>query len=295
MKSNERYRFSLLLIVLGFMLSGFDFPDILKKNAPGGGFPPLVAKLPSPVIDRLVGVVYNIKLSSARKANQLDVDQDLLEQITRVFAHLKKSAEQSKTYREIAKHVKWEIHLVDNDEENAFAWPGGKILVYKGILPFAEDEAGLAALLGHEMVHALNRHAEARINDNLKRAGGLGALLANPNFKDLDPKTKNAVLVGLGIDAVGSDLAFSREKEHEADYGGLLLAAEAGYDPKKALGFWRRLVIRKKETGFTYLKTHPSNKARLDALNQKKPDFLQAYENAEGKQPSRRLVHVASE
>jgi len=291
MKSYHRYFFSALSVLLAFMLSGFGLPGVKIPT------PDLVPKkLTGLMIDKLAGKIYDSKIKKAKEANQLDTDDALMAQITEVFEKLKKTAEQSKSYNKRAKKIQWELHLIDSREENAFAWPGGKIILYKGILPFAGDEAGLATLLGHEMIHVLDRHADARINDNVNRVGGISILFANPSFKKLDTKIMNAVLVGLGVGSVGADAAFSRDNELEADHNGLLLAAEAGYEPKKALIYWTRLIRKKKrQAGITYLKTHPSNKKRLDVLRQKKSRFQKAYDNAKEKHPSRPLVHVDSE
>lgn len=157
----------------------------------------------------------------------------------------------------------WEFTLVESKEANAFALPGGKIMVYTGILPPAQNEAALAFVLGHEVGHAIARHGAQRISQGLIAEGALVAadlMLAreNPN--------RDLIMAGLGLGAeVGVMLPFSRAHESEADYMGIIYMARAGYDPAEAAKFWTRMgqgQVKPPE----FLSTHPSDDRRARDL-----------------------------
>ena len=178
----------------------------------------------------------------------------------------------------------WEFALIEADEANALALPGGKVVVYTGLLPFAQNSAGLAAVIGHEVAHALARHgaerlSQRRIIDAL--ASGATAAIGLPGLGHL------AVLaLGLGVQ-VGYELPFSRAQELEADHIGLILMARAGYDPQQALYLWQRFAAAEKQT-IEFLSTHPSPATRLEDMRLWLPE-AQAYFQAPGAAPVREL------
>jgi len=288
--------FNVAIVILAFGLTGFGLPDLSKKLAPsGGGFPGIgLITLPDPVINTLVSLVYEVKVENGRKAGKLDSNTKLTSQVERVFNDLLEAAKRSKKYGEIAKKLRWELHIIDSEKGkdlNAFAWPGGKILLYTGMLEIAENQAGLAAILGHEMIHALDRHGSKRINDNLKRIGAISSIMKNPNIKELDPKVQVAVLAGLGLGAGGTDLAFSRENEFNADEEGLLLASEAGYDPEEVSLFWENLRVKfGAGSNFEYLQTHPNNDKRVSNIKDKLPGLVEKFKNLKNKDEKKSIM-----
>ena len=173
---------------------------------------------------------------------------------------------------------KWEFTVINDPETvNAFAVPGGKVAVYTGIFGAARDEAGLAVVLGHEVAHALARHPAERMSQELLlQLGGVGlgvALGGNPTLA-------NQVLQVYGLGAgVGLTLPFSRSQETEADHIGLILMAQAGYDPRTALELWQRM--EKKEGGKgappEFLSTHPGYETRIQQLHDFLPEALRYY------------------
>jgi len=205
--------------------------------------------------------------------------------VQKVSARIIAAAKRSK-YGDPAKAFKWEVTVIKNDRiPNAFALPGGKIAVYTGIFPVAENESGLAAIIGHEVVHALARHGSERMSQGvLAQIGLVGASIAL-GTQGFSPLTSQAAMSALGVGTqVGVLLPFSRAHESEADYIGLLLAADAGYDPQEAVRVWermQRLAGSKGNQPQEFLSTHPGHETRIKRLTEKMPEALALYEHAD--------------
>src|SRR5690242_15034975 len=179
--------------------------------------------------------------------------------VERVAGRIVEAAKRSK-YAEEADAFKWEVSVIKDDAtKNAFALPGGKIAVYTGIFPIAENESGLAAIVGHEVVHALARHGSERMSQGiLAQIGLVGASIALQT-QGFSPLTSQAAMSALGVGTqVGVLLPFSRAHESEADYIGLLLAADAGYDAQEAVRVWQRMQQSSDgQQPHEFLSTHP--------------------------------------
>jgi len=174
---------------------------------------------------------------------------------------------------------RWEFTLIQDDKMvNAFALPGGKVAVYTGILPVAESEAGLAAVMSHEVAHAIARHGGERMTTGLLAQMGMTALNVGLAVKGEDPETIRAFNTAYGLGAqFGVLLPFSRNQESEADHIGLILMARAGYDPKEALGFWQRMAETKKAAAPEWLTTHPGDATRIRQLRALLPEAEKEY------------------
>ena len=214
---------------------------------------------------------------------RLSHDRDEVEPVNRVAARIIHAAKRSK-YSEAAKEFHWDVSVIKNDRtQNAFALPGGKIAIYTGIFPMAGNESGLAAIMGHEVVHALARHGAERMSQGvLAQAGLIGASVAMQT-QGFSPLTSQAAMSALGLGTqVGILLPYSRAHESEADYIGLLLAAEAGYDPREAVRVWERM---KAASGGRqppeFLSTHPGHDTRITRLQEHMPEALALYEQAD--------------
>jgi len=160
----------------------------------------------------------------------------------------------------------WEFVVIDNPRTvNAFALPGGKVAVYTGLFPVAKDEAGLAAVLGHEIAHALARHGAERMSQGLLlQLAGAGVSVA---VGDASPAMRQAVMQAFGLGAqVGVMLPFGRAQESEADRIGLILMARAGYDPAAALALWERMEAQGGAAPPEWLSTHPGYETRQDNI-----------------------------
>jgi predicted Zn-dependent protease len=174
----------------------------------------------------------------------------------------------------------WEFKLIESKEKNAFCLPGGKVAVYTGILPIAQNEAGLATILGHEVAHATARHGGQRMTLALGTGLGLAALDAFLGGKDKDSKTNQIILAALGLGVnVGAVLPFSRSNESEADEIGLIYMARAGYDPEEGSRLWSRMAQSAGGSG-GFLSTHPSSESRSAALKAELPRVKPDYERS---------------
>ena len=160
----------------------------------------------------------------------------------------------------------WEYNLVDSKEVNAWCMPGGKIVFYTGILPICKDDAGIAAVMGHEVAHALANHGQQRMSAGLlQQLGAVGTQIAIGNK---DPQTQALIMQAYGVGTqVGGMLPFSRAHESEADMIGLTLMAIAGYDPINAVKVWERMSANSGgQAPPEILSTHPSNETRIKEL-----------------------------
>lgn len=160
----------------------------------------------------------------------------------------------------------WEYNLVQSDELNAWCMPGGKIVFYTGILPVCKDDAGIAAVMGHEVAHALANHGQQRMSAGmLQQLGAVGTQVAVGNK---DPQTQALIMQAYGVGSqVGGMLPFSRSHESEADRIGLTLMAIAGYDPINAVKVWERMsALSNGQAPPEILSTHPSNQTRINEL-----------------------------
>ena len=172
----------------------------------------------------------------------------------------------------------WEFNLVSNNVANAFCMPGGKIVVYSGILPYTKDESGLAVVLGHEIAHALAKHAAERMSQQIPVFIGalgldIGLALAN---KPAETRQLAQNVFGLGA-TTGVILPFSRKHELEADRIGLIIMAMAGYNPNLAPGFWQRMAAGKNSAPPEILSTHPSDERRISQIKKYLPEALKYY------------------
>lgn len=164
----------------------------------------------------------------------------------------------------------WEFNLVNDEQVNAWCMPGGKIVFYSGILPIAKNEAGIAAIMGHEIAHALANHGQQRMSASQYQSiigmVGSAALSKNPTYQNVFEQA-----YGIGSN-VGVMLPFSRSHETEADKIGLTLMAIAGYEPVEAAHLWERMAQTGGESQPEILSTHPSNETRINNIVQWAPD-----------------------
>lgn len=168
----------------------------------------------------------------------------------------------------------WQVAVVDDPAQNAFCLPGGKICVYTGILPITKTDDGLAVVLGHEMAHATCHHgAERVLHQNMTQTAMLGV---QGSFADLDYQQQRTIMGLLGAGAqYGVLLPFSRSHESEADLVGLKYMARAGYDPREAVAFWRRMAEASggsKQPEF--MSTHPLHETRIRQIEEWLPEVM---------------------
>lgn len=170
---------------------------------------------------------------------------------------------------------KWEFNLVDDPTINAWCMPGGKVVVYTGILNYTIDEAGLAVVLGHEIAHAIARHGNERMSQGmLAEFGGLTLDVLTANKP---AAARSLFMTAYGVGANLGTLAYSRKHETEADKMGLVFMAMAGYNPRVAPEFWKRMAQGQGQKPPQILSTHPSDQKRIQDLNAYMPQALKYY------------------
>jgi len=170
----------------------------------------------------------------------------------------------------------WAFNLIDSDQANAFCLPGGKVAVYSGILPIAENIDGLAVIMGHEIAHAIARHgAERMAHQKLMQFGQMAAGMA---LGGMDIGAQRAVMGAMGAGGqYGILLPFSRNHESEADYIGLIYAARACFDPREAPKLWDRMNANSEGRTDEFSSTHPSPETRIKQFEEWMPEALEVY------------------
>ncbi len=176
----------------------------------------------------------------------------------------------------VGREFDWQESLIRDPQVNAFCLPGGKIVVYTGILPVAQNDAALATVLGHEMAHATSRHGAARVlQQNLAQTAMTGIAVS---LSDMDYNKQRVVMGALGAGAqFGVLMPFNRDHESEADHIGLIYMARAGYDPQESIRFWERMERAGGSQPPEFLSSHPSHGRRIQQLQAWMPQALEEY------------------
>ena len=171
----------------------------------------------------------------------------------------------------------WEFNTIDDNKViNAWCMPGGKVVVYTGLLPVTQNETALAIVIGHEIAHSIAKHGNERMSQALvQQMGGMALEIA---LAQKPQETQNLFMATYGIGSqLGAMLPWSRQQETEADQYGLIFSAMAGYDPREAIPFWQRMSDAGGGKPPEFLSTHPSDETRLRKLKQFMPEALKYY------------------
>jgi predicted Zn-dependent protease len=171
----------------------------------------------------------------------------------------------------------WDFNLVDSEDANAWCMPGGKVVVYTGILPVTKDETGLSVVMGHEVAHAIAKHGNERMSQLL--IAQLGGTALSKALEKEPEKTRQLWMTAYGVGAqLGAILPYSRLHEKEADRLGLTFMAMAGYNPNEAVAFWQRMAEMKGGVAPPeFLSTHPSDETRIREIRKALPEAMQYY------------------
>lgn len=213
------------------------------------------------------------------KSNKLSTDAEKTAMVRRVGGRIQAAVEQfaaMKGFSDRIRHYQWEFNLVDSPDVNAWCMPGGKVVVYTGILPVTKDETGLAVVMGHEIAHAVAEHGGERMSQGLvTQLGGVALSVALQNKPE---QTQQIWMTAFGVGAqYGALLPFSRTHESEADHMGLIFMALAGYDPNEAIAFWQRMSAQGGAKPPEFMSTHPSDATRIANLKKELPEALGYY------------------
>jgi len=170
----------------------------------------------------------------------------------------------------------WEFNLIESKEVNAWCMPGGKVMVYSGILPVAQNETGLAVVMGHEIAHAVAKHSNERMSQALLTQLGGQTLAAALQQNSQQTQQIWMSLFGVGVQ-LGAVLPYSRLQESEADHLGLIFMAMAGYDPNASVEFWQRMSQNAGTNPPEFLSTHPSDENRIQKIKSQIPEAMKYY------------------
>ena len=226
---------------------------------------------------------YQQILGEAQSQNALDTRSPTAQRVHNIFNRMVPAANAN---NRTGVPFNWEMHVIRSDELNAWAMPGGKRAVYSGLvekLNLTDDE--LAAVIGHEMTHALREHSKAQVGQQLLTGIGMqigsSILAQNSNVDPQTLQTGGALLSEYGISK-----PFSRQHETEADIGGLMLMAAAGYNPQAAPVVWQKMEQAGSSGMPSFLSTHPSGADRIQVLQQHMPEAMALYQQSGGRAPA---------
>lgn len=211
--------------------------------------------------------------------NKLSTNQEQTAMVKRIGHNIEGSVTEyltSLNYADLLDGYDWEFNLVEDPNVNAWCMPGGKVVVYTGILPVTKDEKGLAVVMGHEIAHAIAEHGSERMSQEmLRQMGGIALSVA---IKDQPEETQALWFAAYGLGSeVGIMLPYSRMHESEADHMGLIFMAMAGYDPQEAPRFWERMSAAGGPKPPEWMSTHPSDETRISNLNGWMPEAMEYY------------------
>jgi predicted Zn-dependent protease len=214
------------------------------------------------------------------KTNKLSTDKAGTDQVKRVGTRIQGAVEryfQQSGQADQLQGYKWEFTLVESKEVNAWCMPGGKVVVYTGILPVAKDETGLAVVMGHEIAHAIAGHGSERMSQEL--LAQFGAVALSTSMSQQPEQTRQLWMSVYGAGAqYGALLPYGRLQESEADRLGLIFMAMAGYDPHEAVNFWERMAKMKGgQQPPEFLSTHPSDATRIAEIKKLIPEAMGYY------------------
>lgn len=219
---------------------------------------------------------YTKYMASAKKstnaANTAMVQRVGQKLATAVETYLKNNG-----YANDVKNYSWEFNLVQDNSANAFCMPGGKIVVYEGLLPYTQNETSLAIVLGHEIAHAVAKHSAEQLTKQQNQQVGTN-ILGNVLNQTVGNGVGNVASAVAGQYFSFRNLKYSRDNETEADYMGLIFAAMAGYDPQQAIPFWQRMSQGSSSNQNDIFSDHPSDAKRIAALQKEMPTALKYYE-----------------
>jgi len=214
------------------------------------------------------------------KSNKLSTDKRKTETVKRVGARIQKAVERYFSERRMSHKLdnySWEFNLIESKDVNAWCMPGGKVVIYTGILPYTKDDAGLAVVMGHEIGHAVAKHGNERMSQML--ALQLGGIALSTALSEKPQETRKLWMTAFGLGAqFGFMLPYSRIQENEADHLGLIFMAMAGYDPHRAVPFWEEMSQKKgSKAPPEFMNTHPSDKTRIKNIKLLIPTAMKYY------------------
>jgi predicted Zn-dependent protease len=266
-------RILLMLMACGIVLPGCQTVQTTQPGVVGVARKQSMSTMVSPqAIDQSAGQSYSAELSRARTAGTLNRDPTQVVRVRKIAARL---IDQTGYFRPDAKNWAWSINVETSKEVNAYCMPGGRIMVYTGLIDRLNlTDAELATVMAHEISHALREHSREQVSRKMNEQLGLTALAGLAGLNDASMQL--ASLLG----DVTFNLPHSRVQESEADELGLELMARAGYDPNAAISLWKKMAALGQGNGSSFMSTHPSSATRTADLTALLPKVMPLYQAA---------------
>lgn len=218
---------------------------------------------------------YTKYMASAKKSTNA-ANTAMVQRVGQRLASAVETYLKNNGYANDVKNYAWEFNLVQDNSANAFCMPGGKIVVYEGLLPYTQNETSLAIVLGHEIAHAVAKHSAEQLTKQQNQQIGTN-ILGNVLNQTVGNGVGNVASAVAGQYFSFRNLKYSRDNETEADYMGLIFAAMAGYDPQQAIPFWQRMAQGSSSNKSDIFSDHPSDEKRIAALQKEMPEALKYY------------------
>lgn len=232
--------------------------------------------LPESELMKMSLTQYNLFLKQNPPMSDDVANTKLVKKVGSRISHAVEKYMNDNGYGKRVRNYKWEFNLVNQNTVNAWCMPGGKVVVYEGIMPVAKSEEGLAVVMGHEIAHAVARHGNERMSQKIVAVAGAASIAIA--MRDKPKETQALFLAAYGVGAGVGILAYSRQHESEADKLGMVFMAMAGYSPAEAAPFWERMKAGGSSSVPEFLSTHPSHDTRIKRINEWMPTAESFYE-----------------
>ncbi len=261
----------LLLILVSALLAGCALNLVTGRNQ--------LSLVPESELQLMASDQYDAFLSEHKVLSPNNKEAAMVDRVGARISNAITKYYNSQGQQSVIEGYKWEFNTVDDPAVNAWCMPGGKVVVYTGLLPVTQSESALAIVVGHEIAHAIAKHGSERMSQAMvQQLGGMALQVA---MSQKPQETQNLFMQAYGIGStVGAVLPWSRQQETEADQYGLIFAAMAGYNPQEAIPFWERMSNAGGAKPPEFLSTHPSDETRIRKLKQFMPEAMKYYSQA---------------
>jgi predicted Zn-dependent protease len=262
------FRKHLLLVLVSALLAGCSLNLVTGRNQ--------LSLVPESELQLMASGQYNDFLSEHKVLSANNKDAAMVNRVGARISNAITKYYNNQGQQSVLEGYNWEFNTVDDPAANAWAMPGGKVVVYTGLLPITQTETALAIVVGHEIAHAIAKHGSERMSQAMvQQLGGMALQVA---LSQKPQETQNLFMQAYGIGStVGAVLPWSRQQETEADQYGLIFAAMAGYNPQEAIPFWERMSNAGGASPPEFLSTHPSDETRIRKLKQFMPEAMKYY------------------
>jgi len=258
----------ILLLISALFLTGCALNLVTGRNQ--------LSLVPESELQLMASSQYDAFLAEHKVLNPSHKDAAMVDRVGARISNAITKYYNSQGQQSVLEGYNWEFNTVDDPAANAWAMPGGKVVVYTGLLSITQTETALAIVVGHEIAHAIAKHGSERMSRSMMQQ--LGGMALQVALSQKPAETQNLFMQSYAIGSeVGAMLPWSRQQETEADQYGLIFAAMAGYNPQEAIPFWERMSNAGGAKPPEFLSTHPSDETRIRKLKQFMPEAMKYY------------------